>query len=64
LFIGAIGTVIDIVYDEEHSVGPNTDGVESLPKYIVVDFPTFEPPPGIEPWDRNNPTVSVYALTS
>ena len=59
LFVGAIGNVVDIVYDEHHSVGPNTDGVESLPKYIVVDFPTYKPPPGIEPWDRKNPTVSI-----
>lgn len=59
LFVGAIGNVVDIVYDDHHSVGPNTDGVESLPKYIVVDFPTYKPPPGIEPWDRKNPTVSI-----
>jgi hypothetical protein len=58
LFVGAIGKVIDIVYDTQHSVGPNTDGVESLPKYIVVDFPSFKPQQGIEPWDKKNPTVS------
>ena len=58
LYVGAIGKVIDIVYDEQHSVGPNTNGVESLPKYIVVDFPYFKPRQGIEPWDKKNPTVS------
>ena len=56
LFVGAIGKVIDIVYDK--SVGPNGDVDERLPNYIVVDFPSFKPPPGIEPWDRKNPTVS------
>ena len=58
LFVGAIGKVIDIVYDMQHSVGPNTDGVDSLPKYIVVDFPSFKPQQDIEPWDKKNPTVS------
>lgn len=58
LFVGAIGNVIDIIYDEQHSVGPNGQDGETLPKYIVVDFPTYKPPPGIEPWDRKNPTVS------
>ena len=56
LFVGAIGKVIDIVYDK--SVGPNGDVDERLPKYIVVDFPSFKPPPGIEPWDKKNPMVS------
>ena len=56
LFVGAIGKVIDIVYDK--SVGPNGDVDERLPNYIVVDFPSFKPPPNIEPWDRKNPTVS------
>jgi len=56
LFVGAIGKVIDIVYDK--SVGPNGEVGERLPNYIVVDFPSFKPPPGIEPWDKKNPTVS------
>eukprot|EP00985_Skeletonema_marinoi_P027029 scaffold21554_cov73-Skeletonema_marinoi.AAC.1 len=54
LFVGAIGKVIDIVHDK--SVGPNGEVGERLPKYIVVDFPSFKPPPGIEPWDKKNPT--------
>lgn len=56
LFIGAIGRVVDIVYDK--SVGPNTSGQDQLPKYIVVDFPSFKPTNGVEVWDKNNPTVS------
>lgn len=56
LFVGSIGKVVDIVYDK--SVGPNGESRDHLPKYIVVDFPSFKPPPGIEPWDKNNPTVS------
>ena len=50
--------VVEIVYDKDHSVGPNGKGEVSLPKYIVVDFPTYKPPPGEDPWDKNNPTVS------
>lgn len=55
LFVGAIGTVIDIIYD--NSVGPNNEPKHHLPKYIVVDFPSFKPRPGQEVWDENNPTV-------
>ena len=57
LFVGSIGKVVDIVYDK--SVGPNGPSHEHLPRYIVVDFPSFAPPPGIEVWDKNNPTVSI-----
>ena len=56
LFIGAIGQVVDIVYDK--SVGPNGNKQERLPRYIVVDFPSFKPPANVEVWDKNNPTVS------
>ena len=59
LFVGAIGQVVDIVYDT--SVGPNGQTREHLPRYIVVDFPSFKPQPGMEVWDKNNPTVSVFA---
>ena len=57
LFVGSIGQVVDIVYDK--SVGPNGPIQEHLPKYIVVDFPSFKPKPGVEVWDKLNPTVSV-----
>lgn len=56
LFVGAIGKVIDIIYDK--SVGPNGQSSEHLPRYIVVDFPSFDPPKGVDVWDKNNPTVS------
>lgn len=59
LYVGAIGKVIDIVYDENNSTGPNgAAGKTHLPKYIIVDFPTHTPPSNMEVWDRNNPTVS------
>jgi hypothetical protein len=56
LFVGAIGQVVDIVYDK--SVGPNGNKRERLPRYIVVDFPSFKPPANVEVWDKNNPMVS------
>ena len=61
LYVGSIGRVVEIVYDQEYTVGPNGDRtvLSHLPKYIVVDFPHFKPPQGIDPWDRNNPTVST-----
>jgi len=66
LFVGAIGRVVEIVYDK--SVGPNTERRDNLPKYVVVDIPSFKPSKGVPVWDKNNPTVSViatnrYALT-
>lgn len=61
LFVGAIGTVVDIVYDK--SVGPNGDLKEHLPKFIVVDFPSFKPSEGFDVWDKNNPTVSVAIIS-
>jgi hypothetical protein len=38
--------VVEIVYDEQHTVGPNGDKTKMshLPSYIVVDFPNFKPP--------------------
>eukprot|EP00957_Ditylum_brightwellii_P198631 15138881-Ditylum_brightwellii.AAC.1 len=57
LFVGAIGRVVEIVYDK--SVGPNSERRDHLSKYVVVDIPSFKPPSGVPVWDRNNPTVSV-----
>ena len=48
---------MEIVYDK--SVGPNNEGKDHLPKYVVIDVPTFKPPEGVPVWDRNNPTVSA-----
>lgn len=56
LYVGAIGTVVDIIYDK--SLGPNGARQENLPRYIVVDFPNFKPEEGQEVWDKKNPTVS------
>ena len=66
LYVGSIGRVVEIVYGDGHTVGPNGDKtvLSHLPKYIVVDFPQFKPPQGIEPWDRNNPTESATAHTA
>jgi len=60
LYVGSIGRVVEIVYDEQHTVGPNGDKTKMshLPSYIVVDFPNFKPPQGLSVWDEENPTVS------
>lgn len=57
LFTGAIGRVEYIDYDEPE--GPNNNQMNILPNYIIVDFPNFKPALGLEPWDKNNPTVSI-----
>ena len=57
LYVGAIGRVVEIVYDK--SVGPNSERIDHLPKYVVVDIPQFKPPEGVPVWDKKNPTVSV-----
>ena len=54
LYNGCLGNVVDIVYD--HPQGPNNYST-NLPKFVVVDFPEFEPPPHVAVWDRLNPTV-------
>jgi len=60
LFTGACGKVVYIDYDEPE--GPNNNQKNTLPNYIVVDFPNFKPALGLKPWDKNNPTVSVCFL--
>ena len=62
LYVGAIGTVVEIIYDKSN--GPNGDAKEHLPKYIVVDFPSFKPRPGQQVWDKNNPTVRTKSPIS
>jgi len=57
LFNSAPGTVIDIIYDNE--MGPHSLEKDNLPKYVVVDMPSFRPPPEIGPWDELNPTVRL-----
>lgn len=65
LYVGAIGKVVEIVYDDMHTVGPNGDKMKlaHLPMYIVVDFPNFKPPQGVPVWDENNPTVSDIVIS-
>jgi len=61
LFVSAIGRVVEIVYDK--TVGPNSERIDHLPKYVVVDIPMFKPPEGVPVWDKNNPTVSSLIRT-
>ena len=56
LYNGARGWLVDIVYDTVE--GPNNRMGNHLPLYMVVDFPGLRLN-GAEPWDANNPTVSV-----
>lgn len=66
LYVGSIGKVVEIVYDEQHTVGPNGDKqtkMSHLPSYIVVDFPNFKPPQGLSVWDEENPTVSEHIIS-
>ena len=57
LYNGAIGTVIEIVYQDK-PVGPNDKELNHLPDYVVVDFPNLKLPTGIPPWDELHPMVS------
>ena len=61
LYNGASGTVVDIVYDNK--LGPHAEGINHLPRYVVVDMPGFKPPKLIGPWDNNNPTVRTNLQT-
>ncbi len=57
LYNGAIGTVIEIIYQGK-PVRPNDKEHIHLPDYVVVDFPKFKLPTGILPWDELHKTVS------
>ena len=56
LYNGSIGTVIEIVYQDD-PIGPNEKQHNHLPDYVVVDFPYLKLPSYIEPWDKLHPTV-------
>jgi hypothetical protein len=56
MYNGSIGTVIEIVY-QNNPIGPNDKQHNHLPDYVVVDFPHLKLPPYIEPWDKLHPTV-------
>ena len=59
LYNGAFGTVEEIVY-KNRPRGPNDKENNSLPDYVVVDFPHLKLPPSILPWDADHPTVSIF----
>jgi len=61
LYNGAIGSVIEIVYNN-NPIGPNDKQHDHLPDYVVVNFPHLNLPDYIRPWDLNHPTVSTAAL--
>ena len=64
LYSGAYGTIIDIVYKNNRTTGLNDREHDPLPDYVVVDFPHLILPKSVgDPWDRNNPTVSVNKQT-
>jgi hypothetical protein len=57
LYNGAIGAVIEIIYQGK-PVGPNDKEHNHLPGYVVADFPNLKLPTGIPPWDELHKTVS------
>jgi hypothetical protein len=57
LYNGAIGTVVEIVY-QERPEGQNDKEYDHLPDYVVVNFPNLKLPAGILPWDELHKTVS------
>ena len=62
LYNGSIGTVIEIVYQND-PIGPNDKQHNHLPDYVVVDFPHLKLPSYIEPWDKLHPTVTSALFT-
>ncbi len=58
LYNGAIGNVVDIVY-QDRLVGPNDKQHYHLPDYIVMDIPHLKLPSNIAPWDNLHKTVST-----
>ena len=53
LFNGAIGTVREIVFQEDKN--PN---LGDLPLYVAVEMLSYKPPKGTVPFDSSNPNVS------
>jgi hypothetical protein len=58
LYNGAIGTLVEIVY-ENRPEGPNDKEHNHLPDYVVVDYPNLKLPPDIQPSDQYHKTVSL-----
>ncbi len=57
LYNGAIGDVIEIVYNDR-PVGLNDKQHYHIPNYVVVNFPNLQLPTNIAPWDELHKTVS------
>jgi hypothetical protein len=57
LYHGAIGDVIEIVYNDR-PVGPNDKQHYHLPNYVVANFPNLRLPTNIAPWDKLHKTAS------
>jgi hypothetical protein len=57
LYNGAIGDVIEIVYNYR-PVGPNDIQHNHLSNYVGVDFPNLRLSTNIAPWDELHKTVS------
>jgi hypothetical protein len=57
LYNGAIGTVVEIVY-QDRPEGPNDKEHSHLPDSMVVGFPNLKLPAGILPCDELRKTVS------
>ena len=51
-FSGAVGTVKEIVFDENKS--PNNG---DLPKYVAVEFKSYKPPASVPSFQPSNPKV-------
>ncbi len=56
LYNGAIGTVIEIIYQGK-PVEPNDKEHNHLPDYVIVDFPNLKLPTGIPPWEKLHKTM-------
>ncbi len=62
LYNGAIGTVVEIVY-QDRPEGPNDREHNHLPDYMVINFPNLKLPARILPSDKLHKMVSfTYSL--
>ena len=59
LYNGAYDIIIDTVYKNNRSAGPNDREHDPLPDYVVVNFPHLMLAKSVDDWDKNNPTVSA-----
>ncbi len=54
---GAVGTVVEIVYDNKPQ-GPTDKDYYHFPDYVVVNFPNLKLPARMQPWDQYHKRVS------